>query len=130
MAFPFSIWARPIVRTQRLLPFAVINGNSRSYSVPFDMHASNAAWIVSTVLGGIGGQYIPAHAFGIDYALIAMFICLLVFQLKSPLHWLTAGVSGALALGLVLIVPGNVHIMVASCLAAGAGAVLKHRFTR
>ena len=35
--------------------------------------------------GGLGGQFIPAKAFGLDYALIAMFICLLVYQLGGNL---------------------------------------------
>ena len=48
-------------------------------------HSSNAVWILSTVLGGLGGEYIPAGAFGIDYALSAMFISLLVFQLRGCL---------------------------------------------
>ena len=43
-------------------------------------HAANITWIVSSIAGAYGGQYIPEGAFGIDYALIAMFICLLVFQ--------------------------------------------------
>jgi len=32
---------------------------------------ANLAWIVSTIIGGYSGQFIPAGAFGIDYALPA-----------------------------------------------------------
>jgi 4-azaleucine resistance transporter AzlC len=33
-------------------------------------HTANAAWIGSSILGGYSGQFIPAGAFGIDYALL------------------------------------------------------------
>ena len=46
-------------------------------------HTANAAWFLSTVAGGYGGRFIPAGAFGIDFALTAMFICLLVYQLND-----------------------------------------------
>jgi len=88
---------------------------------------ANLAWLGATVAGGIGGRYIPAQAFGIDYALYAMFICLLVFQLKGRIHVLTAVVAGALAVGLSLLLPGNAHIIVASAVAAAVGAVLRRR---
>jgi 4-azaleucine resistance transporter AzlC len=88
---------------------------------------ANLAWIVSSIVGAYGGQFIPAGAFGIDYALIAMFLCLLVFQLRGPLYALTAMVAGALAVCLALLVPGNSYIVVASVLAASIGAVFRRR---
>jgi len=91
-------------------------------------HAANLTWIASTVAGGYGGQYIPEGAFGIDYALIAMFICLLVFQLRGKIYLLTAILGGALAVGLALILPGNWHIIVASTLAAAFGAFIKRHY--
>ena len=86
---------------------------------------ANFTWIISTVVGALGGQFIPAHAFGIDYALIAMFICLLVIQLSAPVFWLTAVVSGSLATILALLIPGNSYIVIASVIAASAGALFK-----
>lgn len=88
---------------------------------------ANFTWIFSTIVGAYGGQFIPAHAFGIDYALIAMFICLLAIQLRAPVFWVTAFISGALATSLALVSPGNSYIVVASIIAAGAGAALKKR---
>jgi 4-azaleucine resistance transporter AzlC len=84
-------------------------------------HATNLTWLVSTVAGGFWGKFIPAGAFGIDYALTAMFLCLLVFQLRSLTHVLVALVSGVLALILSLLIPGNSYILIAAFLAAGAG---------
>ncbi|MFO8083600.1 MAG: AzlC family ABC transporter permease [Desulfobacterales bacterium] len=81
-------------------------------------HLPNLTWIGSTVLGGIGGRFIPSGAFGIDYALIAMFICLLVFQLRAWRYILAAVLSGVLAVILSLTVPGNWYIVLASVAAA------------
>ncbi len=88
-------------------------------------------WMVSTVAGGFCGHLIPAHSFGIDYALIAMFICLLSYQLNSHLVVLTAIVAGLVSVILSLYLPGNAHVVLASVFAASVGAVLgKHRYFR
>lgn len=86
---------------------------------------ANFVWLVMTVLGGYIGPLIPAGAAGIDYALIAMFICLLVFQLKNRLVLVTAGIAGASAVLLALLIPGNAYIVLASVFAATAGVMLK-----
>ena len=88
-------------------------------------HASNATWIGSTIAGGYGGQLIPAGALGIDYALIAMFLCLVALQLRGPLYVITAIIAGALAVIVSLIVPGNAHIIIASAVAATVGIGLR-----
>jgi 4-azaleucine resistance transporter AzlC len=88
-------------------------------------HTANIAWIGSTVAGGYGGQFIPAGAFGIDYALIAMFLCLLVFQLRGLLYVMIALIAGLLAVVVSLIVPGNAYIVIASVIAATIGVFLR-----
>ena len=84
-------------------------------------HTANACWILSTVAGGFFGHLIPAHSMGIDYALIAMFICLLVIQLTNRLIVLTAIVAGMLSVALALWIPGNSYIVLASVIAASIG---------
>lgn len=81
-------------------------------------HSANMVWFLSTVAGGFGGAWIPDGAFGIDYALIAMFICLLVYQLKGRIYILTALTAGGLAVLFALILPGNLHVIIGSVLAA------------
>ncbi|MCD6567749.1 MAG: AzlC family ABC transporter permease [Dehalococcoidia bacterium] len=90
-------------------------------------HAANITWIASTVIGGYCGQFIPAKAFGIDYALIAMFIGLLVFQFKGRKYVMTAGIAGAMAIVLSLILPGNLYVVLASIMAATLGVLLTKR---
>ncbi len=88
-------------------------------------HTANLAWIGSSIIGAYSGQFIPAGAFGIDYALISMFLCLLVFQLRGHLYTVTAIIAGVLAIILSLLIPGNVYIVLASVLAATIGVVIR-----
>ena len=88
---------------------------------------ANVAWIASSIVGAYSGQFIPAGAFGIDYALIAMFLCLLVFQLRGRLYALTAIVAGVLAVCLALVIPGNSYVVLASVLAAFIGVVCRRK---
>jgi 4-azaleucine resistance transporter AzlC len=88
-------------------------------------HTANIAWILSTVAGGFGGQFIPAGALGIDYALIGMFLCLLVFQLQGVLYAVVAAIAGVLAVVFALLLPGNSYIIIASIGAATIGVFLR-----
>ena len=83
-------------------------------------HTANITWVVSSIIGGYGGRFIHAGAFGIDYALTAMFICLLIFQLKGPFYVITAVMAGGAAVILSLIIPGSSYIILASIFAATA----------
>ena len=87
-------------------------------------HTSNLFWIISSIIGGYGGQFIPAGAFGIDYALPAMFICLLVLQIRGVLYVTVAVISGLLAIALSLLFPGNAYIVAATVAAATIGVFL------
>jgi 4-azaleucine resistance transporter AzlC len=88
-------------------------------------HTTNITWVTSTVLGGFFGQFIPAKAFGIDYALVAMFICLLVIQIRGRLYVITGLIAGIAAVSLSLLMPGNLYIVLASIIAASAGVFIK-----
>ena len=90
-------------------------------------HAANAVWIGSTVTGGVAGQLIPEGSFGIDYALSAMFICLLIFQLRGRIYAVTGLIAGGAAVCLSVLIPGNAYVVLASLFAATAGFVLQRR---
>jgi 4-azaleucine resistance transporter AzlC len=92
-------------------------------------HWANLTWVASTVAGGFCGQFIPAGFLGIDYALIAMFICLLISQLKGRLYILTAVFAGGFAVLLALLIPGNAYIVLASMMAATIGVICKRRLS-
>ncbi len=92
-------------------------------------HTANLTWVLSTIIGGYAGSFIPRGAFGIDYALVAMLICLLVLQLRGGLYVIVAGVAGIVSVVLSLIVPGNGHVVIAAMVAATMGLLFEHRRT-
>ncbi len=90
-------------------------------------HLANTVWIISTITGTVIGQFIPQGAFGIDYALSAMFICLLVYQLHSMFFVATACIAAAIAVAWYLLIPGDSYIVGASMSAATIGFLIKRR---
>ena len=143
MSSSLSVYLRPVSRTWTALfsygvtdeSFAVNltrfrNGHWGWRQAIVVNHTANTAWIGSSILGAYSGQFIPAGAFGIDYALIAMFLCLLVFQLRGRLYTVTALIAGALAVALAVFVPGNGYIVLASIFAATVGVVLRRQQKR
>jgi 4-azaleucine resistance transporter AzlC len=88
-------------------------------------HTAHLAWIASSVTGGLLGGVIPHGALGIDYALTAMFLALLVLQITSPLIALVALCSGTLAVLISLVLPGNWNVILATVVSATAGLVIQ-----
>jgi 4-azaleucine resistance transporter AzlC len=80
------------------------------------------AWVLGTVLGifasGVIGDVKPL---GLDYALAAMFIGLLVGQCVSTVKIITAIISGAFATVLFLVGFTQFHIIIATVVAATLG---------
>jgi len=93
-------------------------------------HLANSVWILATVTGSLVGQFVPSGAFGIDYALTGMFICLLVFQLQGRIYILTGLVASVASVAWYLLIPGDSYIVGASMLAATLGYFLKIRYRR
>ena len=91
---------------------------------------TNLTWIVATTAGTLIGSFIPKGAFGIDYALTAMFLCLLVFQLQNRLMAITGAIAAVVATLWYLLIPGSSYIVGAAITAATAGYWLKRRQER
>jgi 4-azaleucine resistance transporter AzlC len=86
---------------------------------------SNGAWVLSTVSGTLLGQFIPTGAFGTDYALTAMFLALLLFQLHDIVYVLTGILALAIGTAWYLFIPGDSYILAASISAATIGFFFK-----
>jgi len=85
---------------------------------------AQVAWVTSSLVGATVGNLIEEPArYGLDFALPAMFVALLVMQLKNKGAWLVAAVGGGLAAVIGASVPGNWHIMIATVVAATLGVV-------
>jgi 4-azaleucine resistance transporter AzlC len=105
-------------------------GDWNRYSALTLNHAANATWIISSVAGVYLGQMVPPGSAGVDYALTGMFICLLVFQLRGPIFTITALIAALCSLLAYLWLPGNAYVIVASCLAATIGLILKRAWRK
>jgi len=81
------------------------------------------AWVVGTILGVVaGGLITDVKPYALDYALPAMFIALLILQIKSRLH-LAVALTGGVASILVWL--GGItqwNVILATLLAATLGA--------
>ena len=102
------------------------------WSIETAIIASYAAfftWVASTTAGCFFGRFIPENAFGLDYALTAMFISLLIFQLNGSIYTITAIIAGVVAVALSMLIPGNAYIIIATLFAATAGVIIKKRMS-
>lgn len=84
------------------------------------------AWAGSSLAGAVLGNLASGVAdLGMDYALPAMFIALLVLQVKDRRAVLVAALAAALSVFLALHLPGNANVIVATVLAATLGVVTR-----
>ena len=94
-----------------------------------------ATWIISSLVGAVLGNFISnPEKFGLDFALVAMFIGLLYLQLisdrsiKFNLQLIVVGfVLVAIYFGLVFI-PSSLLILLVTLVACSFGVVMKHAF--
>jgi 4-azaleucine resistance transporter AzlC len=113
--------------------FALHSVFFRNQGVPpepqlFALNASaHLAWIIGTLLGAwVGGRLtIDIAAYGIDYALPAMFIALLVMQIDSLRRGAIAILAATTGLMLYLAGMSQLYIILATIIAATAGAALR-----
>lgn len=84
------------------------------------------AWVSGSYLGTVAGNMITdVRPYGLDYALIGMFIALLVFQLKNYRFLLIAILSGSLSIGLLLAGVSQWNVIIATVIAATCGVFLE-----
>lgn len=96
---------------------------------------SYMTWILSSLVGAVLGNFVSnPEKFGLDFALVAMFIGLLYLQLisdksiKFNLQLIVVGfVLVAIYLGLIFI-PSSLLILLVTLVACSFGVVMKHAF--
>src|SRR5512145_262205 len=91
---------------------------------------SQTAWVTGSILGALLGHVLTnTQALGLDFALVAMFAALLVFQIKSrPQLGVAVSVAligGVVGLGGTWIMSPSWAIIVAAVSAASAGVVIE-----
>ena len=84
-------------------------------------------WGLSTVVGGIIGSQLTINTVIMNYALIAMFICMMVQQFISTEHMIAGIASVVLTVILMVILNHNIALVIASIVASFFGYTLEVR---
>jgi 4-azaleucine resistance transporter AzlC len=83
---------------------------------------AQVSWVAGSLLGAFaGGLVTDVRPLGLDYALIAMFIALLVLQVKDRPLLVIAVAAGLLSTGLLLAGLSQWNVILATLIAATAG---------
>jgi 4-azaleucine resistance transporter AzlC len=83
---------------------------------------AHAAWIFSSCLGFVtAGVFMDIKVFGLDYALAAMFIGILIFQIKNRLMIFIAVFTGSLCVMFMTLGFGSWSVMAAAVTGATTG---------
>lgn len=111
--------------------FAVHAANFASEGVPgrAEVFATNVtaqvSWIFGSALGVLLGNVIAdVKPLGLDYALPAMFVALLVLQIKDRVQVAVALLSGALSVGLLMAGLEQWNVIVATVIIATVGVMV------
>lgn len=91
------------------------------YAVNFTAHSG---WVLGTFIGAVAGDFLPdPKLFGLDYALPAMFLALLVPKCKDHVYTAAAILSALLSVILALCGIGRWNVIVASVVTSTLGAL-------
>lgn len=86
---------------------------------------SHLAWLSSTVLGSVMGNFIPEpQKFGLDFALPAMFIALLILQVRHKKAIAIIFISAVLSIGIKLNLGGSWNIILATVISVTIGVLI------
>ena len=112
--------------------FAVHSARFASEGVPgcAEVFATNVtaqvAWVLGTALGILVGRVIAdVKPLGLDYALPAMFIALLVLQVRDRVQVAVALLAGTASVGLLLAGLDQWNVIVATVIVATIGVMLE-----
>lgn len=87
---------------------------------------SHMSWILSSLLGASMGNLIGnAPALGLDFALPAMFIALLVMQLKDLKNIIVAIIAALTSILIFTTLPDNWNVIIATIISATLGVMIE-----
>lgn len=89
--------------------------------------ANYVTWIVSTVIGGVIGSQLTINTVIMNYALIAMFICMMVQQFISKEHIIAGVASIGITVILMAVLKHNIALVISTLLASFFGYSLEVR---
>ncbi len=84
------------------------------------------SWLGSSIIGGLLGYSInDPLSWGLDFAMTATFLSILIPQIKSMRILMVILVSGISAVAAYLLIPGKWYIIIATILAAATGTIME-----
>jgi 4-azaleucine resistance transporter AzlC len=84
------------------------------------------SWVLGTILGVLAGSLIKdVRPFALDFTLPAMFVALLVMQIKSKHEILVAFIAGTISVGLIFLGLENWNVIIAAVIGASLGVGLE-----
>jgi 4-azaleucine resistance transporter AzlC len=115
--------------------FVVATGSARAkgtrLTFPFMSGLQGVAqvsWVSGSVLGALAASLITDPSrYGLDFALVAMFLGLLALQMRERRDVAVACIAGAVSLGLTLLGVGTSGVILATLVASGLGLLLPDR---
>lgn len=112
----FVIAARAANLRGGRLPFAFVAGLNGT---------AQLSWVAGSALGAFAGSKVgDPTRFGVDYALVAMFLGLLALQVHHRREVIVAAVGGSVSLVLHLLGVGTTGVIVATLFASAVGMYL------
>lgn len=92
---------------------------------------AQSSWIAGSLIGYIaGGQIADVRPVGLDFALPAMFIALLVPQVVKPVYLMMAILAAGLSVTLYLLDFSQSHVIIATMVAATVGVGVEQWMTK
>ncbi|WKV10014.1 AzlC family ABC transporter permease [Thermoanaerobacterium sp. CMT5567-10] len=86
---------------------------------------SYTTWVISSFIGAMFGSFLNGSVnIGLDFALPAMYIALLLMQISGYRKVFISIFSGLLSISLMYILPGNINVIVSAVIGAGIGGLI------
>jgi 4-azaleucine resistance transporter AzlC len=91
---------------------------------------SQLAWVGGSVAGALFSSLATSTGWGLPFALPALFICLLVLQIKNAHHFWIMVIAGVISVFFKWALPGNWYILVTALFASGIGMMVERVWRR
>jgi 4-azaleucine resistance transporter AzlC len=86
---------------------------------------SQLAWVAGSVVGALFSSLATSTGWGLPFALPALFICLLVLQIKNAHHFWVMVIAGIISVFFKWALPGNWYILLTALFASGMGMMIE-----
>jgi 4-azaleucine resistance transporter AzlC len=86
---------------------------------------SQLAWVVGSFAGALLSSPATSTGWGLPFALPALFICLLVLQIKNAHHFWVMVIAGMISVFFKWALPGNWYILLTALVASGIGMMIE-----